>query len=149
LIISTVLILLTACTSSEGITSDGEEESGPMLSLDQTYNQIRSGARLVLSYDKQSNSFNGFVENTTDEILKLVRVEVHLSDGSALGTTKPTNLKPGEIKSIHLPVGDISFDAWTAHPEAGKEKDVEHGVAEGDGEHGKNGEHGNKGGGSD
>ena len=149
LIISVALIILTACTSSEGKTRERVEESGPMLALDQTYDQIRGGARLVLSYDTQSNTFNGFVENTTDEMLKLVRVEVHLSDGSELGPTKPTNLKPGEIKSIHLPVGDISFDAWTAHPEVGKDKGVEHGDDDEGGEHGKSGEHGNKGGGSD
>ena len=148
LFISIVLLILAACTSSEGITNS-EEDSGPMLSLDQTYERIRSGARLVLSFDKQSNSFNGFVENTTDEMLRFVRVEVHLSDGSELGPTKPTNLKPGEIESIHLPVGDIFFDGWTAHPEVGKGKGADHGGDEGDGEHGKSGEHGNKGGGSD
>ena len=81
-------------------------------------------------------------------MLKLVQVEVHLSEGSVLGLTKPTNLKPGEIENIHLPAGAIAFDGWTAHPEVGKDKGVEHGVAEGDGEHGKSGEHGNKGGGS-
>ena len=60
---------------------DGDEESGTELALNETYDAVRNGARLILTYDAQSNSFKGTVENTTDETLKQVRVEVHLSNG--------------------------------------------------------------------
>ena len=69
------------------------EESGAELALNQSYDQVRNGARLVLAYDAQSNSFSGTVKNTTDRILKRVRVEVHLSNGKELGPTTPA-LRP-------------------------------------------------------
>jgi hypothetical protein len=96
--------------------------------------------RLVLSYDVQSNSFNGFVENTTDNTLKQVRVEVHLSNGVELGPTTPTDLEPGESNTVHLPAQDEDFDGWSAHPEIGENDEHEHG--EGDNEQGAEGENG-------
>ena len=53
--------------------------------LNQHYDEVRNGARLVLTYDAPSNSFNGTVQNTTEETLERVRVEVHLSNGRELG----------------------------------------------------------------
>ena len=65
---------LSACASEGGTFENSVEESGTELALDETYNKVRNGARLVLSYDAQSNSFNGFVKNTTKKFLKQVRV---------------------------------------------------------------------------
>ena len=86
IIFSAVIIVaittLIGCTNmTKRTTDDGTEESGTELTLDETYDKIRNGARLIISYDEQSNTFEGTVENTTDEILKQVRVEVHLSNG--------------------------------------------------------------------
>ncbi|MHC4753283.1 MAG: hypothetical protein ACYTFW_25890 [Planctomycetota bacterium] len=39
------------------------EESGTELALNESYDKVRNGARLILAYDVQSNSFNGTVEN--------------------------------------------------------------------------------------
>jgi hypothetical protein len=108
------------------------EESGTELALNESYDEIRNGARLILAYDVQSNSFNGTVENTTERILERVRVEVHLSNGIELGPTTPGNLRPGEKRSIKLTPTSNSFDGWTAHAEVGNE---EHGGSEGEGEH--------------
>ena len=36
------------------------------LALDETFDAVRSGARLILKYDAPSNSFKGTVENTTN-----------------------------------------------------------------------------------
>lgn len=57
---------------------DGEE-SGTALALDADYDQVRNGARLVLSYDRTARAFTGTVENATERTLRDVRVEVHLS----------------------------------------------------------------------
>ena len=112
------------------------EESGTELALNESYDEIRNGARLILAYDVQSNSFNGTVENTTERTLERVRVEVHLSNGTELGPTTPGNLRPGEKRSIKLTPTSKDFDGWSAHPEVGIS---EHGDSEGGGEHDREG----------
>ena len=120
-IIAILAIILSGCSSAKGtVVATDEEESGTEFALDEKYDLVRNGARLVLQYDKQSNSFKGFVENTTDETLKQVRVEVHLSNGTELGPTTPTDLSPGESIDISLKATDKSFDGWSAHPEVGE-----------------------------
>ena len=94
------------------------EESGTELTLDESYDDVRNGARLVLTYDAQTNSFNGSVENTTEDKLERVRVEVHLSNGKELGPTTPADLGPGEKRDVKLTATSNDFDGWTAHPEA-------------------------------
>ena len=80
---------------SAGVGSE-EGDDANALALDETYDAVRSGARLVLYYDAPSNSFKGTVENTTNEVLGRVRIEVHLSNGAELGPTTPTDMAPGE-----------------------------------------------------
>lgn len=108
------------------------EESGTELGLLETYNKVRNGVRLTLAYDAHSNSFHGTVENTTDRILRRVRVEVHLSNGTELGPTTPTDLGPGETRDVRLEAASKGFYGWTAHPEVGGD---EHSRGEEDGEH--------------
>jgi len=57
----------------------------------------RDGARrrLVLSYDPDRNALVGTVENTTEQTLCAVRVEVHLAGGSELGPTTRTDGQAG------------------------------------------------------
>ena len=98
----------------------GEEGSrATTLALDATYDAVRSGARLILSYDAQSNSFKGTVENTTNGVLHRVRIEVHLSNGMELGPTTPTAMAPGEVVAINLPATQAAFTGWTTHVEVG------------------------------
>ena len=120
----------------DGHHGEEGEESRVELGLNDTYDKVRNGARLILSYDAQSNSFNGTVENTTDKTLKQVRVEVHLSNGKELGPTTPGDLGPGEKRAIKLAATSKDFDGWTAHPEVGI---GEHGSVEGRGEHDREG----------
>ena len=100
--------------------SDGDgEESGTQFGLNETFDEVRAGARLLLSYDATSNSFTGTVENTTGATLRRVRVEVHLSNGTELGPTTPMDLAPGQVASITLPATSQPFATWSAHPEVG------------------------------
>ena len=108
------------------------EESGTALSLDETYDAVRKGVRLVMSYDAEDNSFNGTVENTTGETLREVRVEVHLSNGRELGPTTPVDLDPAMEREVRLEATSTDFDAWTPHAEVGA---GEHGGSGEDGEH--------------
>lgn len=126
------ILIFVGCTNMiEQKIDDGDEELGTELALDETYQKTRNGVRLILTYDAQSNTFNGTVENTTDEILKQVRVEVHLSNGKEIGPTTPVDLSPGEKADVTLTTTSKDFDGWTAHPEVGE---GEHG-------HGEHGEH--------
>ena len=112
--------------------SPGEagEESGTERALNERYDEVRNGVRLILAYDAQSRSFNGTVENTTDQMLERVRVKVHLSSGEVLGPTTPADLEPGRTRDVTLMATNEDFDGWTAHPEVGG------------GEHGRGDEHG-------
>lgn len=153
ILIASAIVLfasISGCSKTEQLSvDDGDEESNVELTLTDTYDKVRNGARLILKYDTQSNAFKGTVENTTDETLKRVRVEVHLSNGRELGPTTPGDLAPGEKREILLTATSTNFDKWTAHPEVGE---GEHGSdgegergehdAEGDSEHdGEDGEH--------
>ncbi len=134
-------------SGSESGASGGEEGSGAQLALDDTFDAVRGGARLVLNYDAPSNAFIGTVENTAGNNLNQVRIEVHLSNGTELGPTTPMDLAPGEVIGIHLPATQASFTGWVAHAEVGGgEAGGEHGGnSQSGGEHGSSGEHGSGG----
>ena len=129
---------------------DGGEESGTQLALDETYDQVRKGARLILSYDQAAQAFVGTVENTTTATLEQVRVEVHLSNGVELGPTTPQDLAPGATIPVRLDAAGQSFTGWSPHAEVGPQSSGEHGPGgegggdngEGGGEHGSGGERG-------
>ena len=125
----------------------GGEESGTMLALDENYDHVRNGVRLVISYDAAANAFSGAIENTTDASIQQVRVEVHLSNGVELGPTPTVSLAPGETREVRLDATGQDFEGWSAHAEtgsaehsgAGEGSDGEHNGEEGEGEHGSEG----------
>ena len=131
---------------------DGEE-SGTQFGLGDTFDDVRAGARLMLSYDSDANAFTGTVENTTESKLSRVRVEVHLSNGIELGPTTPVDLAAGEMAEVMLRGSSQGFESWSAHPEVGERGAMESGEgggehegegSEGEGEHGgesEGGEH--------
>ena len=130
-------------SGSEGPESGGgsEEGSANMLAPDETFDQVRGGARLILNYDAAGNAFNGTVENISNNALSNVRIEVHLSNGTELGPTTPVDMAPGQVMSVNLPATQASFNGWIAHAEVGG--------GEGGGEHGPGGEHGGQSGGGE
>lgn len=134
-------------SGTEAGSEDGEE-SGVSLTLDQTFDTVRNGARLILNYDAGSNSFVGTVSNTTDGILRRVRVEVHLSNGTELGPTTPADLAPGEKMDVNVAATEAPFTGWTPHAEVDRaDGGGEHGSGDGGGEHSEGGEEGGEGGG--
>jgi len=100
------------------------------------YDNVRNGVCLVMTYDRQDRALGGTVENTTRKALRRVRVEVHLSDGTELVPTTPTDLDPGQQEAVALRAPETNFEAWSAHPEVGS---GEHG--HGEGEHDGSAEH--------
>ena len=155
---------ITGCSNDEENPSTenpvaagtSDEESSTRYGLTDTYDNVRNGARLIISYDAATDAFTGNVTNTTNAILTQVRVEVHLYDGTVtvdeLGPTPNVDLAPGESHAVTLSVGGQSFTEWVAHPEVGPsssgggEGGGEHG-GEGGGEHGQGGEGAEGGGG--
>ena len=142
--------------ASEGMMppmTGSDEESANQLTLAETYDHTRNGARLIMAYDAATNTFTGTVENTTNAILQQVRVEIHLFNSQGpnptdpeLGPTTPKDLAPGEIMPIELMAVNEPFDMWVAHPEVGPMSSG--GGGEGGGEHGGGGtEAGGEGGG--
>ncbi|WP_445664697.1 hypothetical protein [Fodinibius sp. AD559] len=101
-------------------THEGEE-SDMMLRLDETYDEVRKGVRLTLSYSSESSSFSGTLENSTQDALPPVSVGVELSNGTELGPTTPVDLDPGESQSIELDAAGEAFDSWSAYSEMGKD----------------------------
>ena len=103
----------------EGEGAEEGEETGPQIGLDGTHDEVRKGVRLILSFDSESSSFVGTVENISEKTVPKVRVEVHLSNGKELGPTKPVDLAPGKKVEVKLSAADQSFTWWKAHAEAG------------------------------
>ncbi len=97
--------------------SEEGEESGVYIGAAETWDVVRNGARLVLSYDSQAHAFVGSVENTTAIRLCAVRVEVHLATGTELGPTDRKDLDPGQTMEVRLATAGEAFESWTAHPE--------------------------------
>ena len=123
------------CTGM-GDMREGEEESRTTLTLEETYDHVRNGARLIIGYDAEANAFTGTVRNVTEGTLSMVRVEVHLSNGTELGPTTPVDLAPGETIDVKLQATAEPFIGWTAHPEVGGGGESEHGPdGESSGEH--------------
>ena len=50
-------------------TDTGDEESSVQLTLTDTYDQTRNGARLILNYDQSLHAFTGTVQNVTNQTL--------------------------------------------------------------------------------
>ena len=129
--------------SESGGESGNEEGSGATLALNETYDEVRGGAHLILNYDGASNAFIGTVENTTGSVLSNLRIEVHLSNGTELGPTTPVGMAPGQVFNVNLPATQSAFTGWIAHAEVGGgEGGGEHGGSGGEsgGEHGSGGE---------
>ena len=140
-----ILIFLTSISSincgSSNPSGGEDEESGQQFAKGETYDNVRNGARLILNYNPNTSAFVGTVENTTNQTLSRVRVEVHLSNGTELGPTTPKDLAPGEKMDVTLDATGENFSTWGAHPEVGSGGGGESG-GEGSGEHGGQGEGG-------
>lgn len=134
-----VMFLGSSCAQERSHGEEGEE-SGKRYSQTEKCTEVRKEVKLILSYDKASESFKGTIKNNSEKVAERARVEVHLSNGVELGPTEPVNLKPGKQIEVSLSAKGQKFEWWSTHAEVGSN---EHGHGEG-GEkgHGEEGEHG-------
>lgn len=93
------------------------EESGVYIAKADSWDVVRRGARLVLSFDAAADAFVGTVENTTENKLCAIRVEVHIDSGTELGPTPRVDLPAGQTTNVILATEGEAFESFTAHPE--------------------------------
>jgi len=101
----------------EGGHDEEGEESGVYIGAGETWDVVRNGARLVMSFNAEAGAFVGTVENTTEGRLCAIRVEVHLSTGTELGPTARVDLPAGQTTQVRLSTEGEAFESFTAHPE--------------------------------
>jgi len=112
-------VLMATIVMGFSIDQEEGEESGKALGLDEIYDQVHNGVRLILAYHRASYSFIGSMENVTDKTIKKVRVEVHLSNGAELDPSEPKDLEPGEKSGVKIEATGQVFEWWKAHAESG------------------------------
>ena len=105
-----------------GGTQDDEEGSSYLPKMTKQDRIFANGARLVLQFNPGTQVFVGSVTNTTSRTLSQVRVEIHLDNGTELGPTKRTDVRPGQTMPVELGAFGNSFTSWVSHPEAGVEQ---------------------------
>ena len=127
IVIGSFVILMSGCSSMnrpyidfEGI---GFSVQFGLNKRSDPVRHVQGGARLILTYDLQSRSIIGHVENMTHQTLKRVRVKVRLSNGVKLGPTRAVDLPPGATQEIKFAEIDGDFAGWTAHVEVGGSED--------------------------
>ncbi len=111
LILSSVLI---EPYSAQEIPENKKSEI-QQLGINETYNDVRNGIRLILSYNHGSSSFVGTAENITEQILQSVSVRIILSSGSSLGPIFLTEVMSGDTRTINLSDEHQMFNWWIAH----------------------------------
>ena len=112
--------LFTSCAGNSINSKDNETDRA--LNPNETYNINLAGVKIILDYDPADNSFKGYIENTTQNIINRVRVGIHLSNDVELGPTLAANLMPGERKDIRLSAKNFVFDCWIVHPKIGDDE---------------------------
>lgn len=100
-LLKTIILTLFIATFI-GCSNSTDSEGGKKLGLTDTYDKVRNGERLIMTYNVSSFNFSGTVENVTSQTIPNVRIEVHLSNGTKLGPTPWVNLAPGQVEDVAL-----------------------------------------------
>ena len=122
------VLLAPACSGSpteptethdpEG-TGGESGESGTRYGPADEAREVRGGVELVMRFEQGAERFAGTVRNTTSQMVRDVRVEIHLSSGVELGPTPRVDLGAGETRDVELNARVQAFDWWTVHVEPG------------------------------
>lgn len=96
------------------------------LGINDKYNGISKGVKIVLSYDFRKSAFIGSVENMTTKTIENISIRVILSSGLSLESTVIKNFLPGDRKNIILNDNGQMFNWWIAHATKGSEYSGSH-----------------------
>ena len=126
---------------------EGGDPSSPILALNESWDGAVNGLRIAMSYDAETGSFAGTVENASSQTLCAVQIELNLKQGTAtvveLGPQPVGDLAPGTQMPVELLLADepladgIAFDGWEIHPEVFSCQGSSSGNAEGGAERGE------------
>ena len=131
-VLLSIALLTVSCTKQNigGETGEvgGEKgqgsESGMMWGINDLAEEFVSGIRLILVYDAPSGSFTGFIENTTIDIVRQVRVKVQIFDAAGnskvYGPTIPVDMASGDVRDVSIPAPQAgNFVTFSMFPEVG------------------------------
>jgi hypothetical protein len=93
---------------------DEEGNEGYVKRLGDKYEELRDGVKLSIFYDPRDDFFKGTVENTLNQPVCGVKLNVQLINGTELGPTAPFDLEIGHGSSIVLHARDLPFTEWRA-----------------------------------
>lgn len=110
-------ILINAISAQENPESKDTEVS--QLGINDTYDGVTKGVRVILSYAHNTSMFVGSVENITSELIEATSLQVLLSNGSSLGPTVLYELEPGNKRKIEFNDEGQMFNWWIAHTTLG------------------------------
>ncbi len=63
-----------------------------------------------MGFEQRAERFSGTVMNTTNQTVRDLRVEIHLSNGVELGPTPRVDLSAGETRPVELDARGQTFD---------------------------------------
>lgn len=106
------IAFLAATVGGPGFGQQKIEGPGERYGLDDVYDQVHQGVRLILAYNRPAFSFMGSVENVSDEAVEKVRVKIQLSNGTELGPSEAVNLVPGEKSGVKIDAFEQVFEWW-------------------------------------
>ena len=125
------VVLLSASCAKENVgvvpggTSDEKgQETDMMWGINDLAEELVNGIRLILIYDAPSGSFKGFIENTTIDVVRQVRVKVEIFDASGnskvYGPTSPVDMASGDVRNVTIPAPQSgNFETFKMYPEVG------------------------------
>ena len=112
-LIISIALLSTSCTKESVGGAPGETSGEPdhdtvmMWGINDLAEEIVDGIRLILVYDTPSGSFIGFIENTTIDVVRQVRVKVQIFDAAGnskiYGPTTPVDMVSGDVRNVSIP----------------------------------------------
>ena len=114
--------------SSHEEGSENGDPSSPILALSESWDGMVNGIRTSMAYSSAAGgTFAGIAENTTDQKICGVQIELNLKLGTTtvveLGPQPVGDLAPGQSANVQLLVIDEPeatgkmFNAWEIHPE--------------------------------
>ncbi len=81
------------------------------------YDDTISGVHVMVKYMLDDKYFYGSLENVGDELVKGIKVGMHLSNGMDLGPTHGLDLVPGKAGSVVIDADIKEWEKWAVYVE--------------------------------
>ncbi|MEX2610927.1 MAG: hypothetical protein WEA24_13340 [Gemmatimonadota bacterium] len=98
-----------AATAAEG------NAPGTFIPVTDTWDSVRDGLHVVLSYDEGLDAFKGMITNNTSGTLCRAQVSVQLENGPDLGPSAPVDLNAGAARPVEIRVDGEPVEFFAAN----------------------------------